>query len=140
MSERMNFREPQRESAYAQNALWLQNHRVDGIEISLEYEDLREQGRIYYCENCMFCHSDRKYFDVDHLVPDKRFKDWAKHEDAREAVNMVILCKSLQAGDLGCNQSKSANLYVPRGRGLAFTRPADDMNCCPTTDRPFPWT
>ena len=77
---------------------------------------------------------------IDHLVADRNFRIWGDHASARYPGNMIILCKSLQIGDLGCNQSKSANDYVPRARGLAYTREAIDMNCFPVKDRPFPWT
>lgn len=53
---------------------------------------------------------------------------------------MMILCKSRQKGDYGCNQSKGARLYVPRQRGLAYKLRAIDMNCYPLKDWPFTWT
>lgn len=140
MADRMNFTPAQREAAYLANCQHLRTHRVDGVEIALPYDHLRGEGAIYYCENCLFCHTSREFFDVDHLVPDRQFKAWGKHADARDAVNMILLCKSLREGDLGCNQSKGAALYVPKQRGLAYTHPAEDMNCVPLADRPFRWT
>jgi hypothetical protein len=140
MANRQNFADLQRLAAYRHNALWLKDHSIDGILIAAAYEQLRQAGLIYYCENCLFCHTDQQFFDVDHLVPDRHFKLWGKHPQARATENMIILCKSLQRGDLGCNQSKSSSLYVPRHRGLAFSRSGLDMNCYPLADRPFRWT
>jgi hypothetical protein len=139
VSNRQNFSDQQRQSAYQHNAQWLMQHKVDGVEIALEFQSQRAAGLVYYCENCLFCHTDRSYFDVDHLVPDQQFKLWNKHLAAKDAVNMIILCKSRQRGDLGCNQSKGARLYVPARRGLAHTLRTNDMNCCPLRDRPFTW-
>lgn len=140
MSGRNNFTPAQRDSAFFCNADYLRNHSVDGIYIALAYENLHRGGFIYYCENCLFCHNDRSYFDVDHLVPDSLMKHWGKPQQSAVAVNMMILCKSRQSGDLGCNQSKGSRLHVPSKRGLAYTMPALDMNCCPLKDRPFLWT
>lgn len=140
MSGRNNFTPQQRDSAYMANANWLMSHSVDGIYIALAYEHLQRAGLIYYCENCLFCHSDRGYFDVDHLVPDKVLKVWGKQQQSTAAVNMLILCKSRQSGDLGCNQSKGSKLHVPRHRGLAYALRNLDMNCYPLKDRPFTWT
>jgi hypothetical protein len=139
MVTRQNFSAVQRESAFRCNAHWLRDHRVTGVEIIEALQALRQAGQIYYCENCLFCHSSQEYFDVDHLVPDHSFKVWNKHPDAREAINMFILCKSLERGDLGCNQSKGARNYVPSYRGLAFSRQDIDMNYFPVHDRPFDW-
>ena len=113
---------------------------MTGIFIAAAYEKLQQSGLIYYCENCLFCHTDRQFFDVDHLIPDQKFRSWGKHTDAGHSVNMMILCKSRQRGDLGCNQCKGANFYVPRNRGLAFTHRELDMNCFPLRVRPFDWT
>ncbi len=140
MSARTNFSTAQRLSALRENAQWLQSHRVDGINIEVDSEALQRAGRIYYCENCLFCHNDVSYFDVDHLVPDKVLRDWGKQNQSTAAVNMMILCKSRQKGDLGCNQSKGGSLYVPTHRGLAYTLRSLDMNCTPLKDRPFLWT
>jgi len=140
MTTRQNFNRTQRDSAFRENANWLRRHRVDGIALSLAFEPLRGRGLVYYCENCLFCHTQREHFDIDHLVADSTFRDWNKHEEGRVAINMVVLCKSLQRGDLGCNQSKGSKLLVPRDRGLAFTRADQDMNCVPLSERPFVWT
>jgi len=137
MSTRQNFSPAQRRSAFETNAEWLQKHRVDGVDLALAYDPLRKLGQVYYCENCLFCHTDRKYFDVDHLVSDRNFRIWEKHVDARNPINMVILCKSLERGDLGCNQSKGASMFVPPDRGLAYKRADLDMNCVPVRERPF---
>jgi hypothetical protein len=137
--DRQNFTPEQRRSAFQANARWLSDHNVDGIWIAEGYEHLRRSGLICYCENCLFCHTDQSYFDVDHLVPDSQFKAWGKHVEARDSINMVILCKSIEKGSLGCNQCKNASLWVPRLRGLAFTRQVLDMNCYPLKDRPFRW-
>lgn len=139
MARRQNFSEVQRRSMFQENAAWLQHHRVDGVEIADAYRGLRSSGRIYYCENCLFCHTEQSFFDVDHLVPDRSFRVWGIHTEARRATNMIILCKSLVKGDLGCNQSKGARNYVPSYRGLAFTRRDADMNYIPLHERPFEW-
>ncbi|GLC25959.1 hypothetical protein [Roseisolibacter agri] len=139
MATRQNFSEPQRQSAFEANAHWLRDHRVTGVELALAFEPLRQRGQVYYCENCLFCHSDQVYFDIDHLVPDRSFRLWQKHVDAREPINMVVLCKSLERGDLGCNQSKGARLFVPPERGLALSRTDLDMNCFPVRQRPREW-
>jgi len=137
MLGRQNFTDAQRKSALAHNAEWLRQHRVTGIEVARAFEPFRARAELYYCENCLFCHTDVKHFDVDHLVPDRNFRIWQKHIEARDPVNMVVLCKSNERGDLGCNQSKGANLFVPPNRGLAFSHPELDMNCFPVRDRPF---
>ncbi|HWA17258.1 MAG TPA: hypothetical protein VG817_12550 [Gemmatimonadales bacterium] len=140
MATRQNFSAIQRDSAFEANADWLKNHKVSGIDLALAYEPQRKLGQVYYCENCLFCHTDRSYFDVDHLVSDRNFRVWGRHEEARYAGNMVILCKSRVRGDLGCNQSKGARMLVPPGRGLAYTRADLDMNCFPVRERPKDWT
>ncbi len=140
MANRQNFSSVQRQSAFEANAEWLRDHRVDGIEIEERYRHLRQSGGIHYCENCLFCHTDQSFFDVDHLVPDRSFRLWGVHTDARSAINMVILCKSVRAGDYGCNQSKGSRHHVPVNRGLAFSRHHLDMNYVPLVDRPFEWS
>lgn len=136
---RKNFTPAQRRSALECNALWLRDHRVDGVQIALAYELLRSSGRIYYCENCQFCHTDDQFFDLDHLVPDQKLRLWGAQEQSRLPMNMVVLCRSRQVGDLGCNQSKGSRLDVPRNRGLAFTRREIDLNCFPVHARLFQW-
>ena len=136
MANRQNFSPAQRQSAFEANAHWLRDHRVDGVELALNFDPLRKQGLVYYCENCLFCHTDRAFFDVDHLVSDRNFRIWWKHIEARDPINMVILCKSRERGDLGCNQSKGAKMFVPAERGLAYSRRDLDMNCIPLHDRP----
>ena len=138
MATRQNFTEEQKDSARRTNASWLQSRKVEGIELALAYEPLRLQGLVYWCENCGFCHTDRTWFDVDHFVPDRHWREWGIHADGRLAVNMAVLCKSKVAGDLSCNQSKGGRLYVPRNRGLAYTHRDIDMNWVPLEDRPFP--
>jgi hypothetical protein len=140
MATRQNFSVPQRDSAFQANSDWLRHHKVSGVDLALAFDPLRKLGQVYYCENCLFCHTDRAYFDVDHLVSDRSFRVWGRHEEARYAGNMVILCKSRERGDLGCNQSKGARMLVPAGRGLAYTRADLDMNCFPVRERPKDWT
>jgi hypothetical protein len=139
MAKRQNFSDVQRDSAFRMNAQWLRDHKVSGVEIVETFRPLRQEGKVYYCENCLFCHTSREYFDVDHVVSDRNFRIWDKHTDAREAINMAILCKSLERGDLGCNQCKGAKDWVPSYRGLAFTRQDMDMNYTPVHERPFDW-
>lgn len=74
MSERRNFSQPQRMSALRCNAENLRDHAIDGICIAEAYLPQQREGLIYYCENCLFCHTDTQYFDVDHLVPDRMFR------------------------------------------------------------------
>lgn len=140
MATRMNFDARQRESAFRENANWLRSRRVDGIELALAYEPLRLEGRVYWCENCGFCHTDQEWFDIDHFVPDREMREGPRHTDAALPENMAVLCKSRNEGDLGCNQSKGARLFVPRDRGLAITHPELDMNCIPVRERPFSLT
>ena len=134
---RQDFSQAQRDSAFKANAEWLSQHKVDGITLVLAAEPLRKAALVYYCENCLFCHTDRGYFDVDHLVPDRSFRVWGKHIDARHAINMLILCKSQATGDYGCNQCKGAKSLVPRSRGLAYTHSEMDLNCTPLSERPW---
>lgn len=136
---RRNFTRAQRRSALECNAGWLRGHRVTGVEIALAFEPLRSAGLIYYCENCLFCHTDPQYFDLDHLVPDQTLRLWDAQQQSRIAMNMVILCKSRQEGDLGCNQSKGSGFGVPLNRGLAFSRREEDLNCFPVHARPLEW-
>jgi hypothetical protein len=139
MPDRQNFTPAQRRSALLCNAGYLKDHRVDGVEMALAFEALRRAGQVYYCENCLFCHTDAGYFDLDHLVPDQKLRLWDASAQSRIAMNMVVLCKSRQKGDLGCNQSKSSGFYVPRNCGLAFTRREIDMNAFPVHARLFEW-
>jgi hypothetical protein len=111
MATRQNFSEQQRQSAFAANAMWLRDHRVTGVELALAFEPLRHRAQVYYCENCLFCHSDQAYFDIDHLVPDRSFRIWQKHVDARDPINMVVLCKSTERGERGCNESRGELVY-----------------------------
>ena len=140
MATRRNFSPTQKDSALKANAEWLQKHKVDGVQLILAAEPLRAAGQVYYCENCLFCSTDRSHFDVDHLVADRNFRVWGRHDEARMAVNMMILCKSTRQNDLGCNQTKGARLWVPHGRGLAYTRADLDLNWTPVRERPFPFT
>ena len=140
MATRQNFSGTQRDSAFRANAEWLQKHKVDGVQLVMAAEPLRALGQVYHCENCGFASTDRAHFDVDHLVADRSFRLWGRHEEARSAINMVILCKSTAKNDLGCNQTKGSRLYVPHGRGLAYTRADLDLNWTPIRDRPFPFT
>ena len=117
MATRQNFSERQRQSAFQANAEWLRDHRVSGVELAMAFEPLRHLGQVYYCENCLFCHSDQAHFDIDHLVPDRSFRIWQKHVDARDAINMVVLCKSRERGDLGCNQPKRGAAVRAAGPG-----------------------
>ena len=106
---------------------------VDGVWIIESQQAARLRGEVYYCENCKFCHTDRAFFDVDHLVPDKQMQ--GSHHASNVAINAVILCKSLARGDRGCNQTKGSKNWPPPGAGLAHTRPDDDMNCHPVQTR-----
>ena len=137
MSGRQNFKKFQRQSAFTCIKEWLRARNVTGIQIEEKYRGLLRVGLIIFCENCLFCHTDEAFFDIDHLVPDSLFKIWGVHERAGLALNMAVLCKSRAKGDLGCNQSKGANFYVPKGRGLAYTKRHVDMNCMPVECRPF---
>ena len=140
MATRQNFSPEQRASALLENRNWLRDHKVDGVQLTPNGEALRRQGLVYYCENCLFCSTDVARFDVDHFVPDRTFRLYGRHEEARFAVNMAVLCKSREAGELGCNQTKGARLWVPHGRGLAYTRKDEDLNWTPVGDRPFPFS
>jgi hypothetical protein len=139
VTDRLNFSDPQKQSALRENANWLASHRVDGIDLTLQASALLGTVPIYHCEHCLFCHTDAKYFDVDHFVPDRVFRTSGRTQSSVIPENMAVLCKSSARGDLGCNQSKGANLWVPKARGLAFTKPDLDMNCYPVRARPFPF-
>lgn len=140
MATRLEFTQAQKDSALEQNALWLRGHRVDGISLTLQAEALPPTLPIYYCENCMFCHTDRTRFDVDHFVPDLVFRSGGRTSSSVIPENMAVLCKSQRGGELGCNQCKGGRLWVPAERGLAFTRQDIDMNCFPLRLRPFPFS
>jgi hypothetical protein len=71
------------------------------------------------------------------LCTSTTLKSCTPAERGGSRANMVVLCKSQVQGDLGCNQSKGAAMYVPRSRGPAFTRADLDMNCCPVSECPF---
>jgi hypothetical protein len=139
---RLNFTPAQRASALLENANWLRSHRVDGVSLSLQAEALPASVRIYYCENCMFCHTDVEFFDVDHFVPDAVFRAAGRSSSSVIPENMAVLCKSRPGhkGERGCNQCKGGRLWVPAERGLAFTRQDLDLNCFPLRLRPFPFS
>ena len=130
MARKGDFKKRSRESALLANRL-SNTGSIAGIWIATAYEGLQSQGLIYYCENCKFCHTDRKYFDVDHLVPLAEFNATNSPNAPNIALNMVVLCKSLEKGDYGCNQRKGSQLEVPGGSGLAITYADIDMNCMP---------
>ncbi len=122
---RQNFSRTTRDDAFLWNAR-ANIGVIDGIAIEEQYMPQKEAGLIYWCENCKFCHTDRMYFDVDHLVPDRQMR--GSSNAANTAINAVILCKSYEAGARGCNQAKGARLWPPPGAGLAYTRRELDMN------------
>ncbi|RPJ55395.1 MAG: hypothetical protein EHM23_26345 [Acidobacteria bacterium] len=130
MARQGNFADYSRESAYEHNRL-ANVGSVSGVWISEEHQGARLRGEIYYCENCKFCHTDRQYFDVDHLVPLAEFRASGSQSAPHIALNTQVLCKSLKKGDGGCNQRKGSRLHPPRGAGLAFSCPDIDMNCMP---------
>ncbi|WPP49120.1 hypothetical protein [Catalinimonas niigatensis] len=129
---RQNFSQAQKDQAFHYNALSLCKGE-DGIEIAESYRHLI--GHIYFCENCLFCHTDRRYFNVDHLAPDRLLRGTGR--PSAIAINAVLLCTSLQRGDGGCNQAKGAKPFVPVTRGLAYTHREEDMNYIPLQERPF---
>ncbi|MEM6844152.1 MAG: hypothetical protein AAF632_18135 [Bacteroidota bacterium] len=130
---RDDFKKKQKQEAFRYNALDLQRGRVDGVEIAENYRHLI--GMIYHCENCGFYHKEKRYFNVDHLVPDRLLRGTGR--PSAIAINAIILCTSIHLGDKGCNQTKGARPFVPTGRGLAYTRQAEDMNYIPLNERPF---
>lgn len=75
MTTRNNFTQAQRDSALQVNAQYVRSHRVDVVAIADSFLELQRAGIIYYCENCLFCHTDAAYFDVDHVVPDRLFRE-----------------------------------------------------------------
>ena len=131
---RQNFTPSQKEDAFLFNARDLRLH-VSGIEIAEGYRHMI--GRIYYCVNCMVCNTDKRFFNVDHLAPDRLLRGTGR--ESAIAINAVVLCSSVRKGDKGCNLTKGARPFVPVGSGLAYTRSSEDMNYIPIGERPFPY-
>lgn len=102
---------------------------VDGVEIQEANQADRLAGRVYYCENCKFAHTDRKYFQIDHLVPDKQFRGTGRKSNIWQ--NAIILCGSVGPKTYGCNQTKQDKNWPPPYAGLARTLPDVDMNWMP---------
>ncbi|MGB3245118.1 MAG: hypothetical protein WBB25_11325 [Sulfitobacter sp.] len=125
---RQNFSPAMRGEVFRWNAIAVIG-RIDGVNIDEQQQDARKQGLIYYCENCKFCHTDRMYFDVDHLVPDVQFRGTGRPSNS--PINAVVLCKSYESGARGCNQTKGGRNWPPPGAGLAITRKELDMNWTP---------
>ncbi len=75
----------------------------------------------YWCEWCYFSNVNKRYFQVDHLVPASRMKEIGISIDELKGIrNACILCT-------GCNASK-LNFDSPRhGVGLAFRAPGLNM-------------
>lgn len=105
---------------------------VSGVNINETSQADRLAGRVYYCENCKFCHTDRMYFDIDHLVPDAQMRGSGPSNVWH---NAIVLCKSYEAGARGCNQTKGGRNWPPPNAGLARTRPELDLNWTPMRDR-----
>jgi hypothetical protein len=125
---RQNFSRPLRDTVLRWNATEL-IHVVSGIMIVETHIADKERGLIQFCENCKFCQTDRAYFDVDHLVPDREMRGSGRRSDVVE--NAVVLCKSYEKGARGCNQTKGGRLWPPPDAGLARTRPELDLNWMP---------
>lgn len=129
---RQNFSKAMRDEIFKWNATDLIGH-VSGIRIDDRHQEDKRKGRIYYCENCKFCHTDKMYFDVDHLVPDKQFRGTGKRSNVW--FNAIVLCKSYEKGARGCNQTKGGRNWPPPGAGLARSRPELDMNYADMIER-----
>lgn len=126
---RDNFSDDQRDEIFRWNAR-RNIGTVDGIWVQEANIADQENGRVIWCENCKFCSTDRKFFDIDHLVPDKHFRDGTRGP-SNVIINAIVLCKSLKLGDRGCNQTKGSRYWPPPRAGLAHTRKDEDMNCMP---------
>ncbi len=124
---RQEFSSVLRDEVFRWNATELIHH-ISGIMIDERHMADKHAGRIYFCENCKFCQTDKMYFDIDHLVPDKEFR--GSPNASNVALNAIVLCKSYESGARGCNQTKGARLYPPPDAGLARTRPELDLNYC----------
>ncbi len=122
---RQNFSKILRDEVFKWNAATLMGG-VSGVRIDERYQKDREQGLMYYCENCKFCHTDKKYFDIDHLVPDKQMQGTGRPSNIWQ--NAIVLCKSYEAGTRGCNQTKGSANWPPPGVGLARSRRDLDLN------------
>ncbi|QHQ35085.1 hypothetical protein [Algicella marina] len=122
---RQNFTPKQRDEIFKWNAADL-IHSVSGIMIDERYIRHKEQGLVYFCENCKFCQIDRMYFDIDHLVPDVQLRGTGHRSNI--PLNAIVLCKSYETGARGCNQTKGGKLWPPPNAGLARTRPDLDLN------------
>jgi len=130
--DRQEFTPAQKELIFWHNAHSL-IRVVSGIEIAESHLERLRLGQIYFCENCKFCQTDRRYFDIDHLVPDKEMRGTGRASNI--LLNGIVLCKSYETGARGCNQTKGASLYPPPDAGLARTRPHLDLNYLPMIDR-----
>ncbi|MFT6169841.1 MAG: hypothetical protein ACJAR9_001965 [Celeribacter sp.] len=129
---RQNFPKPLRDEIFKYNAADLIGY-VSGIRIDERHQADKRLGRIYYCENCKFCHTDKMYFDIDHLVPDKQFHGTGRPSNGW--INAIVLCKSYEKGARGCNQTKGSRNWPPPNAGLARTRPELDMNYAAMIER-----
>lgn len=71
------------------------------------------KGGGYWCEWCYFTNAQRRFFEVDHLIP-------VAKRGAPTLDNACILCK-------GCNASKNQFGFPRHGVGYAFRQPNQNM-------------
>lgn len=139
MAKRDNFSVTQRNAALQANA--------DEVRI-LWRDDFRQSPVPHYmCEHCRFVHTNRAYFEVDHLVSCKEGGNANRETVERIAAIEAEIAKPLDKQDIGvlalanlnsqilcggCNQGKKGigprPDDIPTACGFAYAKRDEDMN------------
>ncbi len=105
---------------------------LDGVNVEFTKEEqdyvffLNEQraprGCVgYWCEWCKFSSAHKRHFQVDHIVPVARAKQFGLGPDYIKSVdNACVLCRP-------CNASKNKYGFPREGVGLAYRYPNQNM-------------
>ena len=87
----------------------------------------------YWCEWCYFSSGFRRYFEVDHIIPVGRAKEFGYGPEMLTSVqNACVLC-------IGCNGSKSKYGFPRHGVGLAYRSPNQNLAWGDRRAEPLSW-
>ena len=87
----------------------------------MNYENAPRGCVGYWCEFCYFSSMFKHYFQVDHIVPVARAKDFGLSPSFINSLdNACVLCEA-------CNASKNQYDFPRHGVGLAYRAPNQNM-------------